>query len=416
MVRATLRCAVAALVLTAAHLLSGSPTPAHAGDNCLLGLPLLGCNPAPTPGPPTPVGPAPPYPPPPAPPEACAPVPSHHRSDFVAVSSPDLLVATPAYRSCTLNLEAASGIEAIREGITWSSVQRGNGRPNFAFYDNYVAALAQRRIRMVPILVGPSPAPLAPLRRIHGQLVIPPPGPGRNAGFAAFAAAAVAHYGHRGSFWRAHPELPRMVMTDWLVWNEPNLAIGWGGHPDPPAYARLLIGAHRAIKRADRRATVVIGGIPEARAGGLAATRFLRGVLAAGGRRAFDAVSMHLYSKGFRRVLGPLLAVRRLLDTHGRRNAGLIVGEYGWSTTGPPSPFRAGVAGQARLIAAALQSFVSWRHRLRLRWAAYFDWRDAGPPRRGGVDFWGSYTGLLDADGQPKPSLAAFTGVAQSVR
>ena len=76
----------------------------------------------------------------------------------------------------------------------------------------------------------------------------------------------MSRYGPRGSFWAAHPEVPRRPIRDWQIWNEPELPFYWDVPPDwtaawPSGYVKLLKAARRAIKSRDRRAKVVVAGL-----------------------------------------------------------------------------------------------------------------------------------------------------------
>jgi Cellulase (glycosyl hydrolase family 5) len=76
-------------------------------------------------------------------------------------------------------------------------------------------------------------------------------------------------------------------VTAYEIWNEEDAPIWWTGAPDPAGYVRLLQAAYPAIKTADPRATVVLGGLTGND------FPFLEGVYAAGGKGYFDAVGVH---------------------------------------------------------------------------------------------------------------------------
>ena len=103
--------------------------------------------------------------------------------------------------------------------------------------------------------------------------------PADPAAFARFAAQAARRYAPLG-------------VHHWEIWNEPNLAAFWMPRADPAAYARLLVDAAAAIRAADPRAVVILGGLaPGADDGGnRSPLGFLRDVYAAGAKCAFDAV------------------------------------------------------------------------------------------------------------------------------
>ena len=62
---------------------------------------------------------------------------------------------------------------------------------------------------------------------------------------------------------------------------------------------------------------------------------------------------------------------------------------------------------QAKNIAETIALLNRERQHLHLRGFVVFQWRDP-KPFPGRRDIWPYYAGLLDANGTPKPSLAAF--------
>ncbi len=76
-------------------------------------------------------------------------------------------------------------------------------------------------------------------------------------------------------------------VTAYEIWNEEDDASWWTGGPNPAAYVQLLQAVYPAIKAADPRATVVLGGLTGND------YPFLEGVYAAGGKGYFDAVGVH---------------------------------------------------------------------------------------------------------------------------
>jgi hypothetical protein len=71
------------------------------------------------------------------------------------------------------------------------------------------------------------------------------------------------------------------------IWNEEDESRWWSGGPDPTAYARLLTATYPAVKAANPRATVVLGGLTGND------YNFLENVYQAGGKGSFDAVGVH---------------------------------------------------------------------------------------------------------------------------
>src|SRR5437763_145559 len=88
----------------------------------------------------------------------------------------------------------------------------------------------------------------------------PRPRPARPADFAAFLRTLIGRYGPQGSFWAEHPDLPRVPVRAWQVWNEESGPFFWddGDRGRFPAerhrwvrpYLKLLRAAHDAIRAA----------------------------------------------------------------------------------------------------------------------------------------------------------------------
>ena len=83
--------------------------------------------------------------------------------------------------------------------------------------------------------------------------------------------------------------------------------------------------------------------------------------------------------------------------------------EVGWATRpGPGSAMTVGPKTQAKLVDLLVGNLAVNRRRLGVRGFVYYAWRDVRP-YPGGEDFWGLHTGLLDREGDPKPSLRSFS-------
>ncbi len=91
--------------------------------------------------------------------------------------------------------------------------------------------------------------------------------------YAAFVGALARQFGPRVSAYE--------------IWNEEDSPSWWAGAPNAPAYTQLLQAAYPAIKAAEPKATVVLGGLTGND------YQFLEGVYQAGGKGSFDAVGVH---------------------------------------------------------------------------------------------------------------------------
>lgn len=99
--------------------------------------------------------------------------------------------------------------------------------------------------------------------------------------YARFAGAVAARYQGR--------------IAGYIIWNEPNLAVNWGGknRPDPTTYAALLKAAYTAIKAADPDALVISAGLAATNqqdASALDDRLFLQAMLTAGAAPYFDVL------------------------------------------------------------------------------------------------------------------------------
>ena len=319
--------------------------------------------------------------------------------DFIGIVAEDALAALPRDRRRILRRLRATGVRLIRQTFDWSLVERSPGRYELAALDAYVSAAAAARIEVLPIIFNPPPFRSSAPRRGAGRATYPPERP---ASLGRFAATLARRYGPQGSLWRARPRVPRVPIRAWQVWNEPNLPIYWGGDPDPPAYARLLAAAGRALKAVDPHAEVVSAGLAESRLG-MPFEPFVRELYEAGAADSFDTFALHPYAADTDAAVRAVERTRDELDDA----APIWVTELGWASGGPGSPFTVGERGQAARIRSVFSELVDQRRDLGVRGVVYFNWRDA-PPYPGGQDFFGLHTGLLRRNGSPKPALHAF--------
>ncbi len=286
--------------------------------------------------------------------------------DFVGIVSEDVFAGDAAYRRSTLRRQARAGIGLVRQTFDSSQIEKSPGRYDLSYYDDYVAQLAAGRVRLLPILFR---------RGSTSAGAYPPDDPSR---FGAFGAALARRYGPDGTLWRERPDVPKLPVRAWQVWNEPSLPAYWASGPDPAEYTELLRETGRAIKSVDPGAEIVTAGLPESRIG-IPFEQFVTGMYDAGAKGAFDTLAIHPFARDQRGALAAVKAARALMNGRGDRGS--------------------------------LAAFASQRRRLGIRGVVYFNWKDARP-YPGGEDFWGLHTGLLAIDGHPKPGFRAFERTA----
>jgi hypothetical protein len=274
------------------------------------------------------------------------------------------------------------GLETLRAPLNWATVQpTARGGFDWSSFDDLVATAAEGRLEVLPFLCSPPGWAVRPRTRL------PIDSGRRRQAWAAFAGAAVERYGSRGTFWEEHAPgtkdpLPRLPIHAWQIWNEENFFY-FTKPASPGRYARLLSISHRAIHRADPRASVVIGGLfgnpKQSPPAAMDAADFLDRLYRVPGVKAdFDAVALHPYAADAAELRLLVDGVRRVMVRHGDRRAGLYLTEMGWgSQERSPVSFEVGLHGQAQQLRAAYGYLLGARRRLNLEQVVWFSWKDA---------------------------------------
>jgi hypothetical protein len=327
--------------------------------------------------------------------------------------SEDAFAGGPNYRSCSLNTQVDAGVKLIRQTFDWASIETSKGAYNFAAYDAYVAALAQHGIRVLPILFNP-PTFRSSKPRKHAHRGTYPPKRFKDIG--RFGAVLVRRYGPHGSFWASRPDLPKLSIRSWQIWNEPHLKVYWPSGPSPRKYTRLLKAAAKGIKRADRHAEVVTAALSQSKLSRFSIGSFVAGMYRAGARKAFDTLALNPYGKSPSGGLRLVRSIRRVMKKHGDRKGKIWVTEFGWATSGKSKKFRVSSKTQARWVPILLKKLRRAKRSLNLRGVIYYNWRDANPYPPNYQDFFGLHTGLLNTDGSAKAAFYTFRKVARRYR
>jgi hypothetical protein len=141
------------------------------------------------------------------------------------------------------DLEAMStnGVKVIRISFSWADMEPSPGQFDWSFWDEYVPlATRQFGMRLVPYLCyTPYWAAVASGPEHSMQP------PKDNGAFADFVRALVSRY--------------RDSIHSWEIWNEPDNPEYWTG--SAAQFSELLRAGSRAVKEADPRAQVVMGGL-----------------------------------------------------------------------------------------------------------------------------------------------------------
>jgi Divergent InlB B-repeat domain len=281
---------------------------------------------------------------------------------------------------------------------------------DWARLDNLARAAAVNGVTLQPVLIN------MPL-----DVYTPPKTDAERARFGGFAAAAVRRYGPDGSFWPGCG-CPKLPVTVWEVWNEPNIAPFWDV-PNAAEYGALLRDTRSAIRVADPGARVLFGGL--AYPSPLSPTRlepnaFLRDVIAAVGADQFDALALHNYRPDAARAVNTLIAgTVETLKSYGGTTADgaprqqVWVNEFGRPTVpdDPATPEDEQATSEAAQL-AWLETFLDLLLPRRSAWnlgpVMWYSLRDASAAtaswQRQGL----RRTTADDTDAGPKPSWDAY--------
>lgn len=291
------------------------------------------------------------------------------------------------------------GVGTLRINFAWGSVQSGPNAPyDWRHYDPVVRGAAENGIRVLATVYS-TPSWAA------STAEIPPLGSDLS-GFEEFARAAVKRYGSDGTFWEDHPDVPKLPITDWQLWNEPNSPLFWKPTPNAAQYLTLLRAFNLAVKGADPAARILLGGLFPTPTGGITMDRFLEDLYDGGARRLFDAVAVHPYSLTPRKALDRVKQARDVMRRFGDADKPIWITEVGWASRGTPSGLVVGLSGQADYLRQTFELAAAERDRLGIARVVWYSLNDTPGP------LWVGHCGLFRLDGSPKPAWEAFAQVA----
>jgi hypothetical protein len=327
---------------------------------------------------------------------------------------------------------AKAGAGSVRWALNWSDMQpyrswadvpaarrqdfsdAGGIPTDFRASDRFLAAAVRAHVEPLPVVVT-----AAPWIAENPFVVFSPPVD--MAAFGRFAGTLAARYGARGSFWRAHRELPRRPIRTWQIWNEP---AGLDGFHSPSwvwestgdalrGYIAMLRAARRDLRAADPHARVMLSGLFGR--SWLALSQLYR----AGAQDLFDAVAIHPFTRKLSDVVRILRAVRRVMARHGDADKPLVVTELAWPSAAGrvSSPLRFDVTRreQAALLTRAFKLLARERRGLRLRAVYWYTWMTLDASSKYNFDYAGLLTRTPDGRLRRKPAFRAFRRTARQL-
>lgn len=297
----------------------------------------------------------------------------------------------------------------VRQEVSWSDLEPEPGVYNWEAWDTIAEAIRETPDLRIIAVFNTSPE-WARSDQNAASATAPPDDP---ATFAVFAREFALRYG--------------AIIDHYQIWDEPNLAVGWGMlQPRPAGYTALLAAAYTAIHAADPGATVITAGLAptvESSLLTLPDTDFLRELYAAGAGDYFDAVAGKPY--GFDtgpddRVVAEntlnfsrITLLREIMVEHGDGDKAIWASHWGWNSlpddwTGTPSVW--GTVTQQEQVAYTLEALE--RVEREWPWMGGMILREWQPALAEDDPSWGF--ALVDPANQPGPLWSALTQHARA--
>ena len=215
------------------------------------------------------------------------------------------------------------GKVGARVTFYWSDIEPTDNNWQFKVYDGLVQRAAKAQIPLLGILAYSMKRVSKAAVDMQGDpwaLSYCPPDD--VAQFAAFAGMMAARY-------------PQVLY--WEIWNEPNTTYFWRPGPDPALYTELLRRSYVAVKAANSKAIIALGGLSPGGGNGqvdtMSAASFLEGVYQNGGKNYFDAVGFHPYNDGVspdQYLTDYVNKVHDVMTQNGDANKEMWITELGW--------------------------------------------------------------------------------------
>lgn len=287
----------------------------------------------------------------------------------------------------------AAGVTSVRMDANWNFVQHAGPQSyNWTQLDQEINSVRAARMSIDLVIDG-----CPPWAALPGAAGDPVPRPASAAQYAHWAAAVARRYVPKG-------------VTTFEIWNEPNDSKFWQPKPNPAFYTKMLVLSDKAIKKIDRSAFVIVGGLaPLATVkGNYSGPAFLARLYADGAEGYFDAVGDHPYCfptspaayepwSGWSQMSQTTPSLRSVMERHGDADKTIWITEYGAPSNGPSGVGGRGQAVELRLgIEAAKRT--PWIGALYM-----YTWQDTGTDPSTNADWFG----LLTSTGKPKPAYHA---------
>jgi polysaccharide biosynthesis protein PslG len=298
------------------------------------------------------------------------------------ISDPKLIHQTKPVQAAQLARMRSIGISSIRLDANWDWVQFGGPQSfDWTQLDREIHS-ARAAGTSVDLVIDGCPPWAAP----PGTSQDSSPRPASAQQFAGWARDVAARYAPLG-------------VKDYEIWNEPNDTKFWQPTANPAFYTRMLQDSYRAIKRVQRSAFVIVGGLAPVTThrGSISSIAFLRAMYAHGAKGYFDAVALHPYSfpalpgtyepwSAWSQMSATNPSIRSVMRNHGDWRKPIWITEFGAPSNGPSGVGANGQAAELRQ-AIAISKSTRWIGALFV-----YTWKDTGTNARTNADWFGLLT------------------------
>ena len=313
------------------------------------------------------------------------------------------------------------GAESVRMVFDWRDAQpyrtradippdqqayfrdEGGVPTDWRLLDAYVENASRRHLRILPVML------YAPPWAAKYQNSDPSP-PASFPAFAKYVSRVALRYGRDGAFWTEHPDVPKLPIEWFQVWNEPHFTEFWSDQPWQKPYAKLLRTVYKTVKPLVPNARIVAAGMAND------SWNSVEKLYRAKTKGYFDVIAVHPFTNSVDGVVEIIERVRKVMARYGDRKLPLMVTELSWTSAKGRAEFSYGnertEAGQAKALRQGFKKMAKERKRLRILRVFWYTWmtrdRDAKYPF--------DYAGVvrLEDDGglTPKPSYEAYRATA----
>jgi hypothetical protein len=290
-------------------------------------------------------------------------------------TSPDFFGVNGAMLRNFVSPDRAGALEGLaasmgQQGISWMRLtfdqaveERQKGNFNWYTPDTMIAALARHGVSGAAVFVGTAGWAADPAQ---GGKCSWRAAPFDLAGWTDWVAAAARRYGSNGTFWAAHPELPKLPIQRWEIGNEVNSSQFWCPAANPEQYAKVYSASANSIRTVDPAAKVIVAGLAprfgQPNSADLDVPSFLARMTAADPslRSTIPEVGIHPYAGSVQAAIERVAQFRQAMIGAGMPRTPMLVNEIGWYTSGNGIPhWRASEDQRAAMIAGVTNRF--WR-------------------------------------------------------